>query len=79
MASKFGDRALPEQAIRYNPDLPLGRKFRRVWHLISFTCLSADPLGPVLVLISYPLKDRDESQTPPWQNNLICLKGRDRV
>ena len=34
--------------------------FRRVLRLISFTCLSADPFGPVFVLILYPSKDYDE-------------------
>lgn len=39
--------------------------FRRVLRLISFTCLSADPFGPVLVLIINPLKDYDEPETLP--------------
>ena len=30
--------------------------FRRVLRLISFTCLSADPFGPVLDLILYPFQ-----------------------
>jgi len=54
---------------------PSDGKFRRVWRLISFTCLSADPFGPVLVLISHPLKNHDESQRLPCKT--ICLKGRD--
>jgi hypothetical protein len=47
-------------------------KSRRVLRLISFACLSAYPFGPVSVLISHPLRDHDEPQTPPLakQSNL---------
>jgi hypothetical protein len=50
---------------------------RRVLRLISLTCLSADPFGPVFVLISYPFKDYDEPKTLVKQNNAVCLKSRD--
>ena len=35
---------------------------------MSLTCLSADPFGPVFVLISYPFKDYDEPKTLVMQN-----------
>ena len=41
--------------------------------------VSADLFDPVLVLISYTFKDDDEQKTFPYQNNPICLKGRDRL
>ena len=41
---------------------------RRVLRLISLTCLSADPFGPVFVLISYHFKDYDEPKTLVKQN-----------
>ena len=41
---------------------------RRVLRLISFTCLSANPFGPVFVLISYPFKDYDEPKILAKQN-----------
>ena len=65
------------EAIQNNPDLLFRRNFRRVLRLISLTCLSADPFGPVLVLISYPFKDYDEPKTLSKQNHPVCLKGRD--
>jgi hypothetical protein len=34
----------------------------------TLTCLSADPFGPVLVLISYPFTDYDEPKTLVKQN-----------
>ena len=47
---------------------PTAENCRRVLRLISLTCLSADPFGPVFVLISYPFKDYDEPKTLAKQN-----------
>ena len=61
----------------YTTDLLFGRKLPAVLRLISLTCLSANPLDPVLDLISYPFEDYDELKTLPKQNSYVCLIGRD--